>query len=138
MIPRVHWVFEKDITFPFPVGPQWGAHYHNFLIDPQSANGPYNFGYTGDPFAASGFGKVERLLEYWDFYAARRIRFLAVQDQEIMHTNEDRWGKVTLNTSTTWGRPLAGNWTGHTTTRTVMGQSTMLVASVLQSRKNEV
>lgn len=60
------------------------------LIDAGYANGEYNLGFGGDPFSGLGIGQVDRLLEYWGFYASRRMLFLEVQDPLTRHTVEDR------------------------------------------------
>lgn len=138
MIPRVDWFFEKELIFPIDDDPLHGTHYPNLLMDTGYAKGEYNLGFGGDPFAGLGFGQVDRLLEYWGFYASRRMLFLEVQNTLTKHTVEDRWGRVAINTTTTWDRPLGGNWTGHTNISTIMRESTLGVITALQNRKNDV
>lgn len=136
MIPRVQWFFEKEIILiPEHTKPYEGIHYPNMLIDPQYAVGQYTFGFTGDPFAVESFHNVTRPLEYWSFYGERRIRYLATEQEKTMHTTDDRYGKVALNTSTTWGRPLGGNWTGCTNITTTMRPGAVGELAAFNSRK---
>lgn len=140
MIPRVDWFFEKKLTLPTSSDYPGGNHYPNLMIPPGYATGVYDRRKSGDPFTGEGYGQVERLLESWRFYCMRRLLFLTVKKRETMHRYEDRWGQVTLNTSTTWDRKLgSGGWIGHgTTIKTTMRKSILHVTSVLLSRVHEV
>lgn len=140
MIPRMDWFFEKRLTLPTSSDYPGGNHYPNLMIPPGYANGVYEWGKTGDPFTGEGFHQADRLLESWGFYCMRRLRFLTVKKKDAMYRYEDRWGQVTLNSSTTWNRTLwSDGWIGSgTTIKTTMRKSILHITSVLLSRAHEV
>lgn len=136
MIPRVDWFFRKTITLPITFA--WTNHYPNIMIDQRYGYGKYDPFYSQGPFGVQGFGNIDYFMKYWDDYASRRGLFLSVHQTELTHTASDFYGEMAINTSTTWGRMLGGNWTGSTTARTTMRDGNTAVLAALHKDLNGV
>lgn len=128
MIPRVDWYVRIvfDITNPGPL------HYPNLLVDVQDGYGEYGSGSAVDPFGPFGFTTASPTLDYWVSYPENRGDIYRIRAPDVQHTYNDGLGELTINTSTTWGRQLRGNWTHGTTIRSIMRASNLFAANYAQ------
>lgn len=137
MIPRVGWFFERDLVFPNQK--RSGGDYPEILLDPLLGYGTYDGRFRWNPFTPY---KMDRFLDpslaYWYGYAEHgNLTRWKDFEKESSHYHSDYF-QAYINTSTTWGRFLDGNWTGGTNARTVMREDIKLNSILLRNFLNDV
>lgn len=133
MIPRVDWFFEKDLIYHnMP-----NNNYPHILIDSRLGQGEYDIVDGHMIFDADVVQSTLSGLDYWEQLYIQQTALGVVRVEDISHEFTDIAGRRYTNTSTTWGRPLNGDWSGGTTVSTTMAVGINHIRNVLSYEKSQ-
>lgn len=133
MIPRVDWFFEKQLTYlDMP-----NDHYPNILIDPRLGQGQFNLVDDHTIFDEDVIRSTTSGLDYWEQFYIQQAALGVVRVENTVHEFTDLAGRRYTNSSTTWGRPLNGDWNGGTRVSTSMGVGINQIRNALSYERSQ-
>lgn len=134
MIPRVDWFFDKELTYPnMP-----SNNYPHIIINGRFGRGEHTAVEHHLVFDLSVLQTTLSGLDYWEQFYIQQATLGVVRVPDTIHEFTDIAGRRYTNTSTTWGRPLDGDWKDSgTTVGTVMGVGIKHIQSALSHNKSQ-
>lgn len=134
MIPRVDWFFDKELTYPnMP-----GTNYPHIIINGRLGWGEHAAVEHHLVFDLDVVHTTLSGLDYWEQFYIQQAALGVVRVQDTIHEFTDIAGRRYTNTSTTWGRPLDGDWKDcGTTVGTVMGVGIKHIQKALSHEKSQ-